>query len=679
MKLRLSRIAVFAVAYLFATASLLAKPPKSDGVLLIVMDPLSRELACACVKGYGQRDYRKLAAHLESTIKQRVTIEFSDDLVETLKSVPPARDVLIIGDNSLVAANTKKASFTAHPLCELSDTDGDTGQTASIIVRSDDPARELKDIHDRKLFFGLQAADAKYNASLAALREAGVELPKDPEKHRSYSDAALDLLDSNLTPPPVAIIPTYALRMLEGCGSVKPGNFRVIGKSKPTRFITLFVSDATPADKQQKILKTLLALKSDRELLNALESRDGFKAIQTEQGSAKPSANSAWPDWRGPNRDGRVPKLPARLPAHAKVIWKKGAVEGGLAGLSVSDNRAISAERDLTDENDVYRCFNAETGEPIWRINFPAPGNLDFGNAPRATPVIHRDRVYLLSALGELRCVNLANGNVIWKRHLPRAFKAELPTWGMCSPPLIVNDLLIVNPGATNASIVALDAATGRTRWTTPGRPAAYSAFISTSINGVSQIVGYDKTSLGGWNPKTGKRLWQVTPPVEGDFNVPTPIAYAEGILVATENNGARFYSCASSEKISCRPSATFADLKPDTTTPVLTNKRLFGATHQTLYCLDVDGGLKPIWQHSEDSLGDHSTFIADDERVLVISLAGELILLDAKSDNYSVLSRMRLFDDNVELYAHPALVGSRLFARAGSSLICVDLESESL
>ena len=168
-------------------------------------------------------------------------------------------------------------------------------------------------------------------------------------------------------------------------------------------------------------------------------------------------------------------------------------------------------------------------------MEFPAPGKLDYGQSPRATPVIHGDKVYLLGAFGGLRCVELASGKVIWERQLPCEFKVPLPTWGMCSPPLIVDDLLIVNPGSANASLAALDCATGGTRWTSPGFPAAYSAFICVEFGGQRQIVGYDRHSLGGWDVKTGKRLWKLVPPTEGDFNVPTPVAVEDGIVVSTD------------------------------------------------------------------------------------------------------------------------------------------------
>jgi outer membrane protein assembly factor BamB len=470
------------------------------------------------------------------------------------------------------------------------------------------------------------------------------------------------------------VIPGYGLPLLEGCGSVKPGNLKVLGKTQPVPFITVFLADSIPAEKRDKILKVLLNIKGEAKLLKAMESRDGFKAVKA-QGPVGLKARTAhcWPDWRGPGRDGHVPRLPARLPATAKFVWKRAAMNGGLAGLSISGERLILAERDFGEEYDVYRCLNADNGELLWLVEFPARGKLDYGQSPRATPVIHAGKAYLLGAFGGLRCVNLTNGTVIWERQLPSEFRAPLPTWGMCSTPLVVDDLLIVNPGATNASLAALDCSTGRTRWTTPGCPAAYSSFICSEFGMRRQIVGYDQRSLGGWDVKTGKRLWQLVPPTEGDFNVPTPIAVGGGVIVSTENNGTRLYRFDQSGRIISKPAAEFAGLSPNTVSPVVTCGRVFGA-NSGLHCLDVQEGLKSVWHREEQALGDYATLLADDERVLVITLGGELILLDGRADRCAIISRLRIFEDDVEVYSHPALVETRLYARGGSSVVCVDL-----
>src|SRR4051794_3890538 len=131
---------------LFVTCTVLGKPPTPEPILFVVMDPLAKELACACVKGHGQRDYRKLAARLETALNQRVSIEFSDDLAETMVGVNPQREVIVIGDQSLVAHGAKKAGLPCQPVCELTDPDGNTTLTALFIARSDDSAKQLKDI-----------------------------------------------------------------------------------------------------------------------------------------------------------------------------------------------------------------------------------------------------------------------------------------------------------------------------------------------------------------------------------------------------------------------------------------------------------------------------------------------------------------------------------------------------
>ena len=302
----------------------------------------------------------------------------------------------------------------------------------------------------------------------------------------------------------------------------------MIGKTQPTPFIAVFLADSIPQEDQAKLLQTLLGIKGNAKLLKAMESRDGFKPVNGAVSSGpKTGGGLCWADWRGPGRDGHVPRLPTRLPAIVKLIWKKPAMTGALAGISVSGGRLILAERDFDEANDVYRCLSTETGETLWRVAFPARGKLDYGQAPRATPVICGDKAYLLGAFGELRCVDMADGKLIWKRALLQEFKASLPTWGMSSTPLVVDDMLIVNPGGSKASLVALDCATGRTRWTTPGNARPLARRLSAGILARRrEIVGYDQHSLGGWdNTKRANGLWATrAASTEGDFNVPTPV-----------------------------------------------------------------------------------------------------------------------------------------------------------
>jgi outer membrane protein assembly factor BamB len=237
----------------------------------------------------------------------------------------------------------------------------------------------------------------------------------------------------------------------------------------------------------------------------------------------------------------------------------------------------------------------------------------------------------------------------------------------------LCGDLVIVNPGAPEASVAALDAATGKTRWRTPGPPAAYSSFLLATLGGRDQIVGYDQHSLGGWDPRTGERLWQLRPEQEGDFNVPTPLVLDGRLVVATENNGTRMYEFDATGKIIPQPFGTAAMLAPNTATPVATCGRVFG-TDRGIHCLDAARRLQPVWHLTDASLGDHASLLASKERVLIVTMTGELILLDARAEDCRILSRQRVFGEDVEIYSHPAMAGNRLFLRGRNTLACLEL-----
>jgi len=372
-----------------------------------------------------------------------------------------------------------------------------------------------------------------------------------------------------------------------------------------------------------------------------------------------------------------VARLPARLPQQPKVLWSTPLTGRGLAGVAATEHCVIVADRDAADTGDVFRCLDARTGQAMWTLEYGTSGRIkDYGNSPRATPLIDQGRVYALGGLGDLHCVTLADGKPVWSRHLAREFGAAVPTWGYCSSPLAVDGKLIVNPGAKSASLVALDLASGKEVWRCPGLPAAYASFIAGTFGGVRQIVGYDEKSLGGWEPATGKRLWTLVPPVSGDFNVPTPIDAGGKLVLASENNGTRIYDFERSGSIRGKPIATNEDLSPDSSTPVLVGGRLFGCWY-SLYCLQADSTLKTHWTGEDDAFGHYASLIASADRVLVVSNRGELLLVDATGGEFKILSRHKVLGEDAEVLSHPALVGSRLFLRDTSKVVCLELSGE--
>ena len=163
------------------------------------------------------------------------------------------------------------------------------------------------------------------------------------------------------------------------------------------------------------------------------------------------------------------------------------------------------ADRDVADTGDLIRCLDAQTGKEVWQVAYLTEGLIkDYGNVPRATPLIHGDKVYTLGGLGDLRCIELSGGRVVWSKNLAADYGTQVPTWGFSASPLAVDDKLIVNPGAKEAAVVALDCSTGKELWRCAGLPPAYASFIAGTFGGVRQVVGYDEKSLGGWDLTDG-------------------------------------------------------------------------------------------------------------------------------------------------------------------------------
>ena len=407
----------------------------------------------------------------------------------------------------------------------------------------------------------------------------------------------------------------------------------------------------------------------------------GFRIVIESDAARKLPAPSPpncaeWGDWRGPGRNAVSMHVPEKLEKKPRFAWTVKTTGPGLSGLAAVDGRVILADKSADKKNDIWRCLDAKTGKEIWTLKYAAEGEMPYTNSPRATPVVYEGMVYLLGAFGDLHCVEFQTGKIVWKKHLIDDFGAKCPKWGMTATPLIVDDKLIVNPGAEKASLVALDRKTGKIIWQTPGAEAAYAPFICATFQGKRQIVGYDKTSLGGWSIATGKRLWSITPPKKGDFNVPTPIAIRDSLLVSTENNSTRLYDFIyPARTIRKRPRATFADLAPDMISPVALGGMIFGCHDSHLYCLDANS-LKLLWKARDESFYGFATMIAGAGRVLILTIDGELLLVRADRKKYELISRLQvLTGEETEVWSHPAITEGRLYIRDKSAVTCLLLK----
>ena len=648
----MTRLAGFFLVLALGQAA--AKP-----VHVVVMDPLALPLSCSCVDGVGQRRYDRLTDYLGKVLGQPFKLTFEESLDLALRRMKSSPD-FIIGKDAMVRFDAGRLKLPITPLADLTDRAGAVTQSGVFMVRTNDPAKRVADLSGRVVMLGPEEEAETHQAARAALHQAHLAKPAKLEVAGAVDSGVLALTDGEVA---AAVVPEYLPLLLVGCEKVEAGSVRVLAKTQSMPGVRLFRTDSVDDALAKRVLSEVIGLFKHKELLIALESASGF---------VKPTDQGAWLDWRGTDRLGQAPTLPGQLPKKLKKVWSAKLTGPAVAGPAATAKQVIVPDKSRGGTYDLFRCLDVTDGSEVWRLEYEADKELDYSNSPRATPVVHDGLVYLHGALGDLHCVRLDTGEVAWRKNYYREYGGKLLAWGSSSPPLIVGDLLIINPGVSDASLVALDRKSGKLIWKTPGHAAAYSAFVVGELGGLQQIVGYDSASLGGWNPANGQRLWQHVPTEGSDFNVTTPLIHEGQLLLATENNATRLHQFDKNGLIVDKPVMANPALAPDTCSPVIVGDRVFATAYGEMYCLDLKDNLKTIWVAEDDMFYDHSNVIGGNDRVLVWTQSGDLLLLDAVANDFKPLRRLRPFGNGkVDSMSHPAIVGNRLYLRGPNELVC--------
>lgn len=233
---------------------------------------------------------------------------------------------------------------------------------------------------------------------------------------------------------------------------------------------------------------------------------------------AHASLVAGWNQWLGgPERTLTArPSFTGGSPPAFVEVWRR-PLGSGFAGLSVSGTNALTA---MTDgRQDVAVLLDAATGTERWRFALGRTRKRAEGVplGPLSTPALDADLAYVQALDGRFVCLELATGKLRWELNLKRAFGAHEPGYGFASSPLLLDDLVVLQPaGSSASSVVALDRRTGEVRWKTAlGTAAEYASATAWQRPGGSQIVAHLGTKLAGLAVADGRKLWEV-PDVAG-------------------------------------------------------------------------------------------------------------------------------------------------------------------
>lgn len=426
-----------------------------------------------------------------------------------------------------------------------------------------------------------------------------------------------------------------------------------------------------------------------------------------------------WPQWMGPKRDGvwRDRGLLEEFPdGGPKVLWRK-QVNSGYAGPAVDDGRVYlldrqqgaplerkPGERGIPElpGNERLVCLDESNGNLIWEHTWDAPYRIDFPSGPRATPIVEGNRVYLLGAMGDLRCVNATDGTLFWARNFIKDFALpNPPAWGWAAHPLLHGDKLFSLVGGTNSAVVAFDKSTGKELWRALStREIGYAPPIIARIDGRDQLIVWHTEALAGLRPETGEVLWTIAYPVEGkhqrpEVSIGMPRVDRDQLFVTSFYHGSLMLKFTGEKadllwnKKSTSRSSFNAGLHTTMTTPVLKDGFIYGICGTgELRCLDSKTGER-IWE-TRDHLNGKETLFGTSfivqhgdsgNRFFIWTDLGDLILAELTPEKYREISRAHLLEptENARgrevVWSHPAFANKSVFARNQKELIRVSLD----
>ena len=393
------------------------------------------------------------------------------------------------------------------------------------------------------------------------------------------------------------------------------------------------------------------------------------------------------------------------------VLWVRDLGQG-YSGITAGGGRVYTQAQTLTG-GQALLCLDAETGGTLWRHRYAAayePAGLYPG--PRSTPVLSGDRVFFTTPDGTASCLDAATGEPVWAVNLFERFDAEPVAFGYsCSPtvsPTAEDGRVYLPVGGADASLVALDAATGAVVWHAGDDPASHVPAQLIVFRGRPLVLGYLRNVLVAHDRRTGERVWRrrlstgydehAAPPVyrEPHLWISGPFRGGSELLELTEQDGG----------LGVRTVWKKPLLSNDVCGSVLHGGHLYGfdlfdvqakphrPSRGTFRCVEFLTG-EPRWAVGDPKarrrpgdptvVGQATVLVAGSEAgasrspgpatLILLNDTGALILARATPERYEELARTPLLTGGI-VWTRPTLHDGRLYARDHHRAVCVLLGS---
>ena len=395
--------------------------------------------------------------------------------------------------------------------------------------------------------------------------------------------------------------------------------------------------------------------------------------------SAAPRAQIGddWPQWRGPRRDGvsRETGLLTAWPRGGPAqVWSADGLGAGYGAVAVRDGRIFV--QGMRGGQSVVTSLDARDGSPIWTTAVGRSRGNDRGPGPRGTPTVDDERLYMLTENGDLACLQVDDGRILWQRNVLDDFGGRNINWLLSESPLVDGDRVVVTPGGRRAGMVALDKRSGETVWTSTdlSDEAGYASPVVADAHGVRTIMTLTSRAAVGVRAADGKLMWRYGRVANGTANIATPV-YDDGRVFFTSSygtGGALLELRPEGDELRAEELYFTRNMQNHHGGVVLVDGYLYGFHNSILTCLEFATG-RVVWR--DRSVGKGSLTVADG-RLYVLGENHGVALVEATPEGYRETGRFAIADRGLPSWAHPVVSGGRLYIRNQDVLSSYDVDA---
>ncbi len=379
------------------------------------------------------------------------------------------------------------------------------------------------------------------------------------------------------------------------------------------------------------------------------------------------------PQFFGPQRDGKLrgPEFARDWTARPpEVVWRR-EVGAAWSGFSVAGRRAITQEQLGADEAIV--CYDILTGSVLWvhrdKVRYDHPVA---GVGPRATPTIEGDRVYTQGSTGLLHCLSLETGEEIWSVDIIESNDAVIHEWGVAGSPLIVDDKIVVSVGGEDdRSLVAYSKKDGKLLWGKGAQPAQWSSPFRCTLAGIDQILIFNTTEMTAHDATTGDILWSYEWKANHPHVCLPVILDGDRVFLSTGyGTGCQLIQIAKDDKAAFTATRIWRSraMKAKFTNVIEKDGYIYGLDDGIMACIDTKRGRR---QWKQGRYG-HGQILLVGDVLLIMTEAGEVVLLDPMPDEARELARFEVFTDKT--WNPPTVAGRYVLVRNDREAVCLRL-----